>query len=548
MRTIISNIKRIHLFLYFFVFCFFAATVAAQEFPRPAGDWGGGRMPRGGFGGERFGGNRPPDGAFPRQPFPGGEWRGTGGGVPGGFRGGAGNAENSRIEIDMQLGNNERNEISLQRLRDFDTNKNGIIEQNEMSDPQRRESINRIVTRLGGNPNQTTVNINELAKQVASSNRGVALLPNLPVNPLVPYFGENETQHETVLQFGEREKTPASTAKTNKSDSQTNPNNDKLAQARTIMTQFDSNRNGTLDKDKDEWKGLSMDGNNTDQNKDGRISLDELVLALGGSSSSSIPAFVRTKPSIPYEHLPAGMPDWFFERDHDKDAQLTMLEYANGVELNDAIATEFVFLDKNNDGVATVAEIFQTLKQVDEEKQRKADLARREKELKLGNINNKVLSTKITNVNNATPTNPNPITQPQVSTTNIDDSKAPMLPPPPPTPAIPLPPPPSPPVGNGESLTSFPQVKPTEQPADSTVTSPTNTWKPGSPIVAPTETPSTAPYVTGTSNNNNYRTGNTRDNGRNNREGWNRENWGGRGRGNNNQPNERRNEQRRGRN
>ncbi|MDR1486204.1 MAG: hypothetical protein LBT09_15475 [Planctomycetaceae bacterium] len=570
MRTIISNLSSSRLFLFFFVFCFFTVTVAAQEFPRPGGNWGGGRMPRGGFGergGERTGDNRPPDASqrpqFPRNERQGGFGSGNFGGVG---SGGGGNFRGGGIEVDVQLRNNERNERNLQRLRDFDTNKNGVIEQNEMSDPQRRETINRIVTRLGGNTNQATVNINELAKRVAASNQGGnSPLSNLPSDPLVPYFGEKETPRETILNFGDREKTQNHTATKNDNTTQTNKNNDKLTQARTILTQFDSNHNGTLDKDKGEWNGLSVDGNKADVNKDGRISMDELVVVLGGSGavSGSMPALVKVKPSIPYERLPAGMPDWFFERDIDQDAQLTMLEYANGVALNDAIAAEFLFLDKNNDGIATVAEIFQTLKQVDEAKQRKVDLERREKELKLGNINNKVLSTKITNTNSpATDANSTiAITTKDKIANDANPSwgttgPANLPPPPPPmntgAPYSGYPPPPNfPQPPNFPSPPNFsqpPNFQPTipiaqlenvvEQPA------PLSNWKPGSPTVAPTETPSNAPYATGTSNNNNSRSGMSRDSGRSGRdrrESWNRD------RDRDNPSGERRNDSRRGR-
>ncbi|MDR0390476.1 MAG: hypothetical protein LBH59_01105 [Planctomycetaceae bacterium] len=457
-------------------------------------------------------------------------------------------AGNNGIEVNVPSRNNEQDERNIQRLRNFDTNKNGILEQNEMSDPQRRENINQIVTRLGGNPNQPTININELARRVSSSNRGAGTppLPDLPSDPLVPYFGENEKPLNTTLQFGERTPTQNNKTNTNQTQQNQNNNNNKITQARTILTQFDSNHNGTLDKDKGEWNGVTVDTNKADTNKDGRISMDELVAVLGGSSNSAVPALVKVKPSIPYEHLPTGMPDWFFERDVDQDAQLTMLEYAKGAELNDAIATEFLFLDKNNDGFATVDEIFKTLKQVDEEKQKQADLERREKELKLGNTNAKNINNPPTpsptnntpttgnitvinnnNVVNAQPNNqPIPTFQPKLGTPVVVHATS----------------------NNGTEnqphIQAMPETLPTGSQGGVIFNSPppatTNTpsWQPGSPTVTPTETPPNAPYSIGSPNTNNS----IRNNGRNNRT-WNRETWN-RGERNRNN-NERRNEQRR---
>ncbi|MDR1479755.1 MAG: hypothetical protein LBJ00_12550 [Planctomycetaceae bacterium] len=359
--------------LVFFLSFFAGAFVSAQEFPRFNRNDG---APRAGFGERSRGGER--------NWQPNGENRPPQ--MPNGIRPNRPNGETRTgvIDVTSTVGNNaERNDRGVQRLREFDTNKNGMLEQNEISDPQRRENINRIVTRLGGDPNQIPININELAKRATSNSGAVSPSGNLPTEPLVPYFGEDELTRTAILRFGERNIAPTQPTTNNI----TNPPADKLSEVKAIMSKFDTNRNGTLDKDKGEWNGLSVDGNNADQNKDGRISMNELMTALGGVPSG-VPAFVKVKPSIPYEHLPTGVPSWFFDRDLDRDAQLTLLEFANGHNLNDSIAAEFLFLDKNNDGFATIAEIFQALRQHDEENQKREELARRERELRLGNTGN----------------------------------------------------------------------------------------------------------------------------------------------------------------
>ncbi|MDR1923336.1 MAG: hypothetical protein LBQ66_03085 [Planctomycetaceae bacterium] len=512
----------IFLCLLFFGQRVFVDLLQGQEPPRR-------EFPRGGEFGRREGG-----GEFGRRE--GGGARREGGGETrreGGARRESGN--NNEAEQRQRTAN--RNERDIQRLREFDTNKNGILEQNEMSDPSRKEAVNGIVTRLGGTAGQPTVNIAELAKKAAANQNQAAQSgnPNLPSDPLVPYFGETEETMPAVLTFGTRENTPTNTVAQNNSTTKNNPNSEKLNSARTTMTKFDTNHNGTLDKDKNEWNGLPFDASGADKNKDGRISMDELVVALGGTANAAVPALVKVKPSIPYEHLPAGVPDWFFKRDTDQDAQLTMLEYAKGDddyvkngELNDRIATEFMFLDRNNDGVATVAEIFQTLKKVDDEKQKQADLERREKELKLGNANNKVLSSRI-----ASSTSPNTTVttttlnyqppQPQPMPTWGAGGTPPPPPPnwgaggtPPPPPnwgagGTPPPPPnwgeggiPSRPPQDGENkpVSVFPNPQPpvpvpAEEPAAKE-----GGWKPGSPTTAPTTTPTTAPYANGTNNEN----------------------------------------------
>ncbi|MDR0522554.1 MAG: hypothetical protein LBH00_11990 [Planctomycetaceae bacterium] len=203
--------------------------------------------------------------------------------------------------------------------------------------------------------------------------------------PLVPAFGETELPQTPVLAFGQ--KTPQTAVKAAKTAPAADANQ-TLRSAQEMMTKFDKNKNGTLDKDKGEWNNLPFRGDTFDRNRDGRLSMSELMTALGGTKNSGTVgnAVVSTKQTTPYDHLPAGVPDWFFDMDINQDAQITMQEYVNGSGgvWTEEIAKEFKFLDKNNDGNATVAEVFAVLKQVDEQRALEAEKARREFERRRG--------------------------------------------------------------------------------------------------------------------------------------------------------------------
>lgn len=278
-----------------------------------------------------------------------------------------------------------RNERSLGMLRSMDTNGNGKLEPNEIPE-YRRNFVERIVTRMGGDPSKT-IDLNELARKVSSgsstSASGSPGSASLPKDPLVPYFGEPQPAQPSVLTFGQRETQTATVAKAASGPATpTNASDQILRSARDVMSKYDKNKSGTLEKDKGEWvSALPFSPEKADKNRDGRISMAELIEILGGSTSNSTgAAAVATRQSSFYDRLPAGVPDWFFERDKNQDAQLTMTEYANGKPWSEAIADEFRFLDRNNDGIVTVTEVFATLKEVDDEKRLKAEKEKRERE------------------------------------------------------------------------------------------------------------------------------------------------------------------------
>jgi hypothetical protein len=248
------------------------------------------------------------------------------------------------------------------------------------------------------------------------------------------------------------------------------------------MNKYDKNKNGTLDKDKGEWvSSLPFNADKADKNRDGRVSMAELISVLGGQSGASAgAAAVLTRSSTPYDRLPPGMPDWFIERDKNQDAQLSMLEYANGQPWSEAIADEFRFLDKNNDGTATVTEVFETLKQVDEEKRLKEEQTQREKERRQGGA---VSSTAASTV---------PAVPPPAGTEGQQTPPAGTgTPAPTPTPEGGQPPQVPPAAGT-------PQAPPSSTPP---VPQATPNWQPGSSPAVPASAPSTAPYSSGSSSN-----------------------------------------------
>ncbi len=148
------------------------------------------------------------------------------------------------------------------------------------------------------------------------------------------------------------------------------------------MGRYDKTKNGTLDKNQEEWvSSLPFKPEAADQNSDGRISLAELITVLGGQQTAAIKAVTYSmKPSAAYDRLPEGTPDWFFEMDKNKDVQLSLAEYLNVRGMTEADADEFRFLDANNDGMATIGEIMLVLKEFEEERRRLAEEAQREQQ------------------------------------------------------------------------------------------------------------------------------------------------------------------------
>lgn len=292
-----------------------------------------------------------------------------------------------------RAGGPERNDRMIQMLKAMDANNNGKLESGEIPE-YRRNFVSMIVTRMGGDPTKT-VDLAALERRARSESpgsnsrtsggsRGTAT----EEPPLVPAFGEGaEAEPAPVLAFGK--KTPEEKAAVKKSvPEQIARTTDAVQQsARELMNKFDRNKNGFLDKDKGEYsKTLPFDPEAADKDRDGRVSMREMIAALGGQTGvSSGYMGITFKSSVPYDRLPEGVPDWFLEADQDQDGQMTMEEYPNvkqwkGKPWSREMAQEFNFLDLNGDGIVTLVECFAVLKRIDEEKARKADAEKRQQE------------------------------------------------------------------------------------------------------------------------------------------------------------------------
>ena len=158
--------------------------------------------------------------------------------------------------------------------------------------------------------------------------------------------------------------------------------------AQSLLKRYDKNKNGVIDKA--EWGGMRGDPAKHDLNKDGHLTLDELIIRLNnpsrgknssGKSSSSSKNYQSRKVDdstldrsltgedkksyralTSLERLPKGLPEWFDRDDKDGDGQVTMAEFAAAG--SQAKADEFAGYDLNHDGVITPSEYLKTKQQL----------------------------------------------------------------------------------------------------------------------------------------------------------------------------------------
>ena len=349
-------------------------------------------------GGGQFGGGRGGPGGPPGAAQPGGGQFGGGRGGPGGpggppgavqpggapFGGGAG--PGNAGPGGGNAGNNaNRNQQILNALRGMDANNDGRLDPGEIPEA-RRPFVQMMAQRLGVNPNGP-IDLRALERTMAASSPASPTVTRtaiaLPENPLVPYFGEVSMAVSTtgaVLAFGQRERTvaPAPMQDTSRGGrGQQVQNADVQLQqttkaARDLLTRNDKNRNGTLDRHNDEWNGLPFDANAADRNKDGRLTLSEIIAALGGRPGANLGSARATTVSGTYqERMPEGVPDWFTRMDANKDGQITLFEYAEGQPFTDEMIHEFKANDINGDGIITIEEAYAFMKRMDDEKRKK---------------------------------------------------------------------------------------------------------------------------------------------------------------------------------
>ncbi len=164
------------------------------------------------------------------------------------------------------------------------------------------------------------------------------------------------------------------TSSSSTSSSSSSGGDDKVARyAEGLLKQYDANRDGVLQKS--EWSNMRGEPKKADRDNNDLITKDELTRHLtdysrGRSESSSGGGYYSRSSSgdkndavserrtyrftSPAERLPDGLPDWFAEKDADRDGQVAMAEFST--IWNDAKAREFATLDRNGDGVVTAAE------------------------------------------------------------------------------------------------------------------------------------------------------------------------------------------------
>lgn len=161
--------------------------------------------------------------------------------------------------------------------------------------------------------------------------------------------------------------------------------------AMNFLRLYDQNSNGSLEPS--EWSRIGGDWHETDSDLDGVLSPEELssrFLAYGQSASA--PETCATPPEAidsaadsprrsalgqhrpkteepsrrrrsyrrrtPHERLPAGIPDWYIEKDADRDGQIMMAEFAR--TWDDEKLAAFQRFDSNDDGVITPRECLAT--------------------------------------------------------------------------------------------------------------------------------------------------------------------------------------------
>ncbi|GAB5406610.1 MAG: proprotein convertase P-domain-containing protein [Aureliella sp.] len=108
----------------------------------------------------------------------------------------------------------------------------------------------------------------------------------------------------------------------------------------SLMGRFDANRNGRLETE--ESAKLGLPAGQIDLDRDGEITREELF---GYLSDLQEEAGDATSP----------LPGWFYERDADRDGQVSMGEFSE--EWTDATLAEFARLDLNEDGLLTSSEV-----------------------------------------------------------------------------------------------------------------------------------------------------------------------------------------------
>ncbi len=271
-------------------------------------------------------------------------------------------------------------------LRGFDANKDGVIDPNEVPEDRRR-FLGFIGERMGVDFTKP-VSIEKLRKKVTQQFGGDK--KNKEPEPLVPGFGV-APEETAVLAFGERPPEVTSSSSSSgraggRGGSGGEQNERAAGFAKMMMSRYDRDGNGVVERDKGEWEGIRGDPNEIDRNHDGRIDNSEMVARVSGymggnrggdqgggdrggdrgggqGSVASNDGRKSYRFLSPSERLPEGLPEWFEERDGNADGQVTMAEYSS--YWSDSKAREYLRYDLNDDGVVTPNECLAAMSRPD---------------------------------------------------------------------------------------------------------------------------------------------------------------------------------------
>ncbi len=160
--------------------------------------------------------------------------------------------------------------------------------------------------------------------------------------------------------------------------------------AERLLQRYDTNHDGLLEPN--EWSKMQGQPEAADADRNGKITLEEWTNHIvgfgrgrrmsqaatdvnaesaappvppakqGETGSAAASVFVqppRGSPSpatfhIPKSRLPAGLPDWFLQRDRNGDGQVSLAEYAPSATPTEV--EQFKRYDRNGDGLITVQE------------------------------------------------------------------------------------------------------------------------------------------------------------------------------------------------
>ncbi|MEM9368797.1 MAG: proprotein convertase P-domain-containing protein [Planctomycetota bacterium] len=110
----------------------------------------------------------------------------------------------------------------------------------------------------------------------------------------------------------------------------------------SILSRFDANRNGRLERD--EAVTLGIPAGQMDADRDGEIARDELFGYLSDLQDDAS------------GELSGRLPGWFFESDADRDGQVSLAEYLQNGSLQQDME-QFEQIDINDDGLLTALEV-----------------------------------------------------------------------------------------------------------------------------------------------------------------------------------------------